>query len=117
MTDFEMTIGGCCDKPGLCCYDCCCPCFSFMEAATNIGDECPIAYCLATWCGLGCCALGIIGENVAKKRGIDMDLGKSLVCACFNPCTCYSCRVVNESRLYKENPVAVPATEEVMDRK
>mmetsp|Transcript_24087 Transcript_24087/g.39856 ORF Transcript_24087/g.39856 Transcript_24087/m.39856 type:complete len:137 (-) Transcript_24087:675-1085(-) len=104
--DFQMTVGGCCDDPGLCIFDCCCPCFTLMEAATNIGDDCPVAYCLAACCGLACCALGVLGKDVANRRNIEMDMGKSCFCSCFNCCTCYSCRVVNESRLYKANPNA-----------
>lgn len=110
-TDFQMNIGGCCDEPGLCIYDCCCPCLTLMEGAENINDGCPCAYCLAVCCGFGCCALGILGQNVADKRGVDMDMGKSCVCSFFNLCTCYSCRVIKESRLYKVNPNAVAGTQ------
>lgn len=61
-------------------------------------------YFVAACFGLGCCALGALGEQVAKKRGIkEYDLYKSCGCAFFNCRTCYSCRVVNESRLYKNN--------------
>lgn len=103
--DFEMAICGCCSKPCICIYDVCCPCLTIMEGAGNIDDDCPIAYCLATCLGLGCCALSILGKNVAESRGIEMDMGTSCCCACFNPCTCYSCRILNESRLYKVKPI------------
>lgn len=92
------------------------PCFTLCEAADNIGESGPL-YCIAACCGLGCCALGALGEQVAKKRGIkDYDLAKSCGCALLNCCTCYSCRVVNESRLYKANPGASAPNAEAMTR-
>lgn len=117
--DFNMPIAGCCDDPGLCIYDICCPCLTIMEGANNIGDSCACVYCLATLCGLGCCVLSFLGHDVADKRGIPMGMGKSCCCSLLNLCTCYSCRVVNESRLYKANPsmsLTGPKTQDMKGR-
>jgi hypothetical protein len=138
----QMKMCGCCDEPGLCVFDtfwydfllrCCCflpfvfiflrfafqissPCFTIMEAADNI-DESGLLYCVATVCGFGCCALAALGEQVGKKRDLDISLGSSCFNACCNCFTCWSCRLVNEARLYKETAGAPVAASAPMERK
>eukprot|EP00540_Astrosyne_radiata_P002247 CAMPEP_0116840292 /NCGR_PEP_ID=MMETSP0418-20121206/10265_1 /TAXON_ID=1158023 /ORGANISM="Astrosyne radiata, Strain 13vi08-1A" /LENGTH=115 /DNA_ID=CAMNT_0004470545 /DNA_START=35 /DNA_END=382 /DNA_ORIENTATION=+ len=103
--DFEMAWCGCCDKPGLCLKVTFCPCFAFCEGAENIGSENGLFYCLATYpLGFGCCVLSQLGMDVTKKAGIEMTCTKSVCLACFDPCCCYSCRVINQSRLLKDSP-------------
>ena len=105
---------------------CCCPCIAYLQAAKNINPESSngILYCLMTYpLGFGCCALIALAEEVAEKRGIDTGgVACSAVKAFFDCCMCYSCTVVYEARLHKEEsetgkPVvaALPAAE--MERK
>ena len=109
---------------GLCLFACCCPCFAFKEAADNMapanGSSNGWLYCILTYpLGVGICALCFLGEEVAQKRGIDSG---GMVCsfckACCDPCCCYSCTVLHESRLYKAQMAAgggVPT--QAMERK
>ena len=116
---FEMGPCGCLDKGmGACCYICWCPCLAYKEAAENIGKEdLGIIYCLATFpLGFGCCVLTALGDQVAQARGIPHGIAKSCLCACCDGYCCYSCSVVNESRLYKEQNGGAPAGQG-MDRK
>lgn len=114
--DFTMPLGGCFDEPGDCVYVWCCPCFAFKDAAENIGDENGMLYCLATcpFC-FGCCALTILGSRVAEKGGIGMGMPQSALCSYFSSCTCYACRVYNESKLIKI-ATSAPAESDKMDR-
>ena len=103
---FEMGPCNCCDKGmGMCCYTCWCPCLAYKEAAENIGKEdLGIVYCLVTFpLEFGCCVLTVLGDQVAQKRGIEHGVAKSCLCATCDCCMCYSCSVLNESRLYKES--------------
>lgn len=94
--------GGC----GLCLYTCCCSCLAYKEAADNIspdGNSNGIVYCLVTFpLGFGCCALTVLGDEVARKRGIEQGMAMSAIKSFFDCCTCYSCSVVHESRLYRD---------------
>ena len=85
---------------GGCCLASFCPCFAFMEIAENIGDNGTL-YCIAPFCGLGCCVLAALGDNVAKKRQIQSDMCTSCCKAFCDGFICYSCTVLNESRVYK----------------
>eukprot|EP00521_Asterionellopsis_glacialis_P016456 CAMPEP_0195305194 /NCGR_PEP_ID=MMETSP0707-20130614/35857_1 /TAXON_ID=33640 /ORGANISM="Asterionellopsis glacialis, Strain CCMP134" /LENGTH=116 /DNA_ID=CAMNT_0040369241 /DNA_START=47 /DNA_END=400 /DNA_ORIENTATION=+ len=113
--ELEMKLGGCCDEPGLCIYTTCCPCFAVMEGANNIDEIGPL-YCLLTFCGFGCCAVGVLGEKVGGKRDIPISVGESLLMTCFDCCTCWSCRVIHETRLYKEQGGSAAPTKDKMDR-
>ena len=118
---FEMGPCGCLQKGmGLCCYTCWCPCLAYKEAAENIGKEAlGIIYCLATFpLEAGCCVLMFLGDQVAQARGIqDHGIAKSAICACCDGCCCYSCAVLNESRLYKEQQGGGAPAGQGMDRK
>eukprot|EP00541_Cyclophora_tenuis_P001994 CAMPEP_0116552024 /NCGR_PEP_ID=MMETSP0397-20121206/6265_1 /TAXON_ID=216820 /ORGANISM="Cyclophora tenuis, Strain ECT3854" /LENGTH=116 /DNA_ID=CAMNT_0004076945 /DNA_START=87 /DNA_END=437 /DNA_ORIENTATION=+ len=106
MTNKELSMPccGCCGDPGLCLWVCCCPCFAFNEAANNIGSQNGIVYLLVTFpLGFGCCALTLLGDEVTKKAGIEMGLCNSALMSCCDCCCCYSCRIVNESRLIKDS--------------
>lgn len=73
----------------------------YITAAENMGGE-GWMYCLATFpFGLGCCSLTFLGKTAADKRGIKIGLAGSACRACCDPCCCYSCTVVNESRIIK----------------
>ena len=103
---------------GLCCYACWCPCLAYKEAAENIGkDDMGIVYCLLPFVELGCCALTLVGDQVAQARGIEHGVPKSAVCACCDCCTCYSCAVLNESRNYKEQQGGAAPSTQVVERK
>ena len=123
---FDAGCGDCC-KPGadVCLYACCCPCFAYKEVSDNIappgqGGFNGWMYCLLTYpLGLGLCVLCIVGDEVAKKRGIEQG---GIVCsfakACCDCCVCYSCSVLHESRLYKEQMAGGNGVKTVeMDRK
>ena len=102
--ELDMPCGGCCQDPGLCIYTWCCPCFAFNEAASNVGSQNGIIYCLMVFpLGFGCCALTMLGDEVTSKAGIEMGLPGSACNSCCDCVTCYSCRIVHESRLYKES--------------
>uniref|UniRef100_A0A6U1RTP9 Uncharacterized protein n=1 Tax=Cyclophora tenuis TaxID=216820 RepID=A0A6U1RTP9_CYCTE len=101
--NFDMPPCGCCQDVGLCCYVCWCPCLAYNEAANNIDSPNGIGYCLITFpLEFGCCALTILGDEVARKEGIQMGLLTSGLCAFVDCCVCYSCRVVNQSRIHKQ---------------
>ena len=67
-------------------------------AAEDIGDSNGILYLLGGLVGLNCCILTVLGNQVAKKRNIEMGIPTSAVCSFFDCCTCYSCSVVAEAK-------------------
>lgn len=108
MTVWDMEACECCTDRGLCCYTMWCPCIAFKEAANNMGSGKGWLYCLATFpCGLGCCALTLLGKEAAEKRGIELSMCKSAWRSFCFPCYGYSCTVVNESRLIKSKSAGV----------
>lgn len=91
MPEFKQGCCQCCDMgAGPCLLTTCCPCIAYYQAAKNIGDDSALLYLLIGLVGFNCCSLCILGNGVAKKRGIEMGLCKSGVCACFDICK-YSC--------------------------
>lgn len=81
-----------------------CPCFALCNAANdaklNNGD----LYCIMTTCGCGCCALMMLGQDIEEKRGLRKHDGCwHCMHTCFNGCTCHSCRVVNECKVYAKD--------------
>lgn len=114
---FDMQPCECCKGgAGLCLFAMCCPCFAYKEAADNItpagaGGSTGCLYCVLTCpLGFGCCALTVLGDEVAQKRGIE---NGGVMCSClkatFDGWCCYSCSVLHESRLYKEQMAAAAA--------
>lgn len=87
----------------------CCPCIAIYQAAEDIGDDNGIILSIGTLLGFGSCMYCLMADKVAKKRGIDQGMPMHCCCICFDPCTCFSCAVINEARLYKvaqESPEA-----------
>ena len=81
-------------------------------------EDLGLIYCLATFpFGFGCCVLTALGDQVAQARGIPHGIAKSCLCACCDGYCCYSCSVVNESRLYKEQSGGGAPKGEGMNRK
>ncbi|CAB9501184.1 number regulator [Seminavis robusta] len=102
---WEMGLCQCCSQMDLCCYLCWCPCLAYHEAAENMGSD-GMVYCLLTFpLPLGCCVLAVLGEEAAKRRGIDVGIPSSALCACLNPLTGYSCSVVHETRKIRQESV------------
>ncbi|CAJ1959818.1 unnamed protein product [Cylindrotheca closterium] len=96
---------GCCGNPGgcgTCCMTACCPCYAFYTAAEDIGDSNGALYCVATLLGFGPCMLCLLADKVAQARNIDQGMPMHALCACCECVTCFSCAVVNEAKLYKE---------------
>ena len=71
-----------------------------------------------TMCGCGCCALIMLGQDVEKKRGLKQHDGCwHCIQATFDGCTCHSCRVVNECKVYaKDGAVGAAPTGTEMTR-
>ena len=93
----------CTNDMGGCLYAWCCPCFAYKEVAENTGDDMGLLYCLVTFpLGCGCCVLTVLGDKVAQQRGIDSGLCKSGCKAFFDPLCCYSCSLLHESRIMRE---------------
>jgi hypothetical protein len=107
MVEFKQGCCECCDMgAGPCLLTTFCPCIAYYQAANNIGDDCAIVYLIVGFCGLNCCSVCVLGNNVAKKRNINMGLCKSGCCALFDACKW--CAVDKSSKssssffLYKE---------------
>ncbi|CAB9513497.1 expressed unknown protein [Seminavis robusta] len=101
MSNWKQGPCECCNDPGLCCFAFCCPCFAYKEMADNTGDSNGCLYCVATLCGCGCCVLTMQGDAIAQKRGIDEGIPLAALKACFDGFVCYSCTVLNETRVMK----------------
>lgn len=117
--EFHMKTGQCCNDPALCCYASCCPCFAMKEVASNVGNDNGWIHCLATFpFNLGCCSLTMLGQEVALKHDIPMTTAESACNSCFGSCTCYSCKVLHESRLHKREEAvgAVAEWQSMQDR-
>lgn len=96
----------CTNDMGGCLYAWCCPCFAYKEVAENTGDDMGLLYCLVTFpLGCGCCVLTVLGDKVAQSRDIPSGLIKSSCKACCDPLCCYSCTVLNESRVIKSENI------------
>lgn len=55
-------------------------------------------------CGFGCCALMMLGQDVEEKRGLKKHDGCwHCMQSTFDGCTCHSCRVVNECKVYAKD--------------
>lgn len=82
----------------------CCPCFALCTAANEAKLKNGCLYCVMTVCGFGCCALWFLGQDVEEKRGLKEHDG---CWHCMNSwcdlCTCHSCRVVNECKVYAKD--------------
>ena len=82
----------------------CCPCFAFCNGAKDAGLDNGECYCVMTLCGLGCCALIMLGQDIEQKRGLKKHDGCwHCIQATFDGCTCHSCRVVNECKVYAKD--------------
>ncbi|CAB9502191.1 expressed unknown protein [Seminavis robusta] len=103
MAQWQQGPCECTNDVGLCFYSWCCLCLAVKEAADNIDDPNGLLFCLATFpCGCGCCALTLVGDKVAEKRGIEQKLCTGAFKSCCTGLTCYACTVVKESRLHKQ---------------
>lgn len=80
------------------------------EAAENIGDNDGMVYCLMEFpFMLHCCVVTVLGDKIAEKRGIPNSCMQSALSAYCDCCVCYSCTIVNESRMYKAERQAAGA--------
>ena len=95
-----------------------CPCFAFCNGAKEAGLDNGDCYCVMTFLGLGCCALIMLGQDVEKKRGLKHHDGCwHCIQATCDGCTCHSCRVVNECKVYaKDGAVGAAPTGTEMTR-
>jgi len=114
-----------------------CPCLVLREITQNIGlnEPFPTLFCLTSYplfmafkAMIGhptafadpCSTLNLafLGSVVAHRRGItDHTMKKSCLYSMCNVCTCYMCRVLHESRLYREERMMDSIhKEEVMER-
>jgi Cys-rich protein (TIGR01571 family) len=101
-THWDQGACECYKDMGICVHAYCCPCFAFKEIADNIGDTNGVLYCLATCpCCCGCCVLTALGKSVADMQGIESNIVSSGCRSCFDVFCCYSCTVLNESRVIK----------------
>mmetsp|Transcript_7029 Transcript_7029/g.10528 ORF Transcript_7029/g.10528 Transcript_7029/m.10528 type:complete len:131 (-) Transcript_7029:262-654(-) len=93
---------------GGCLLTWCCPCIAFCQAAENSKvDELGIMYLVFGFLGFNCCSAVALGMHVEEKRGLKPHgVGWHMIQACFDGCTCHTCRVVNECKVY-ENDGAV----------
>lgn len=116
MPEWDQGACGCTNDIGTCCYTCWCPCLAHKEVADNIGDNNGVLYCLVSFCGLGCCVLTALGNTVAEKQGIDSNICSSAIKSLCDCICCYSCTVVNESRLIKNKQQGSIKTSQKMER-
>eukprot|EP00584_Thalassiosira_punctigera_P010404 CAMPEP_0172528790 /NCGR_PEP_ID=MMETSP1067-20121228/3053_1 /TAXON_ID=265564 ORGANISM="Thalassiosira punctigera, Strain Tpunct2005C2" /NCGR_SAMPLE_ID=MMETSP1067 /ASSEMBLY_ACC=CAM_ASM_000444 /LENGTH=178 /DNA_ID=CAMNT_0013312755 /DNA_START=100 /DNA_END=636 /DNA_ORIENTATION=+ len=106
---FEHGDGCCacnCTKGGIgaggCCLTVCCPCVAFCKAAEDSKvDDLGIAYLVLGFLGFNCCSLVALGMHTEEKRGLKKHgMAWHVLQSCFDGCTCHSCRVVNECKVY-----------------
>jgi len=138
----EDVICNCCNSSNssadVCLKSTFCPCLVFHEIAQNIDldEPLPTLFCLTSYsvyiifkaimghttttfadpCSM--LNLAYLGSEVAQRRGIaDHTMKESCLHSMCNICTCYMCRVLHESRLYKKEKVMdAIQKEEVMER-
>lgn len=95
-----------------------CPCFAFCNGAKDAGLDNGECYCVMTLFGFGCCALIMLGQDIEQKRGLKKHDGCwHCIQATCDGCTCHSCRVVNECKIYaKDGAVGAAPTGTEMTR-
>merc|ERR1712226_1759077 len=108
-----------------------CPCLALREISQNLGYEepLPMYFCLSSYPILLACKaltghavtctainLAYLGSEVADRRGIDQSMEYACCQASWNICSCYICRVLHESRLYKKDCDDFEDACEIMER-
>eukprot|EP00547_Thalassionema_nitzschioides_P007905 CAMPEP_0194200282 /NCGR_PEP_ID=MMETSP0156-20130528/955_1 /TAXON_ID=33649 /ORGANISM="Thalassionema nitzschioides, Strain L26-B" /LENGTH=223 /DNA_ID=CAMNT_0038925257 /DNA_START=39 /DNA_END=710 /DNA_ORIENTATION=+ len=108
-----------------------CPCLALREIAQNLGYEEPLPtyFCMSSYPVLLACKavtghavtctainLAYLGSEVAERRGIDQSMEYACCQASWNIFSCYMCRVLHESRLYKKDCIDFEEACEVMER-
>mmetsp|Transcript_56314 Transcript_56314/g.168590 ORF Transcript_56314/g.168590 Transcript_56314/m.168590 type:complete len:89 (-) Transcript_56314:309-575(-) len=87
-------------------------------ASNNSGvDNFGLLYATLWLIGGNCISLTLLSNNIEEARGLERKgLAWHALYACFDPCTCHSCRVVAECKVLEKENGGAPASQKV-DRK